>query len=143
MFKTVSWFDSKKRAPGILSTVFSEDITNLNGLSTEIVGTIAETSFCLIIGISLSAFFEWRMTLVCIAVTPLVMLGGVIMAKLQWKSAGGKNANDPTVKQEDPYDESNALLSDVITNYRTVISFGNDNVNEIMKKYENLLVGPL
>ena len=44
---------------------------------------------------------------------------------------------------EDPYDKSNALLSDVITNYRTVISFGQDNVNEIMIKYEMLLVGPL
>ena len=43
----------------------------------------------------------------------------------------------------DPYDESNALLSDVITNYRTVISFGNDNIESIMSKYEQLLVGPL
>lgn len=98
MFKNVAWFDSKKRAPGILSTIFSEDISNLNGLSTEIVGTLAETGFCLIFGISLSAFYEWRMTLVCLAATPLVMLGGVFMAKLQWKSAGGKNNNDPTVK---------------------------------------------
>lgn len=38
MYKNVAWFDRKSRAPGILSTVFSEDITNLNGLSTEIVG---------------------------------------------------------------------------------------------------------
>lgn len=143
MYKNVAWFDRKTRAPGILSTMFSEDVTNLNGLSTEIVGTMSETAFCLIFGIWISAFFQWRMTLVCIVATPMVMLGGVLMAKLQWKSSGGKNQNDASVKQEDPYDKSNALLSDIITNYRTVISFGQDNVNEIMNKYEKLLIGPL
>jgi len=82
MYKNVAWFDRKSRAPGILSTVFSEDISNLNGLSTEIVGTMAETAFTLIFGISISAFYQWRMTLVCLAATPLVMLGGVLMARL-------------------------------------------------------------
>lgn len=98
MYKNVAWFDRKSRAPGILSTVFSEDISNLNGLSTEIVGTMSETAFCLIFGIWLSAFFEWRMTLVCIAATPLVMLGGMLMSKLQWKNKGGKSTHDVSVK---------------------------------------------
>ena len=57
MYKNVAWFDRKTRAPGILSTMFSEDVTNLNGLSTEIVGTMAETAFCLIFGVWISAFF--------------------------------------------------------------------------------------
>ena len=53
------------------------------------------------------------------------MLGGVVMARLQWRAGpGGKQKGDPNVKVEDPYEESNALLSDVILNYRTVISFG-------------------
>lgn len=34
MYKHVSWFDSKDKAPGILSNVLSEDITKLNGLTT-------------------------------------------------------------------------------------------------------------
>lgn len=57
MYKNVYWFDRKSRAPGILSVVFSEDITKLNGLSTEIISTLGETFFCLVIGMWVSAFF--------------------------------------------------------------------------------------
>jgi len=35
------------------------------------------------------------------------------------------------------------LLADLIINYRTVISFGQDNIDFIMKEYEGLLEGPL
>jgi len=142
MYKNVSWFDRKSKAPGILSVVFSEDITNLNGLSTETIGALCETFFCIIVGVSVSALFEWRMSLVCLAATPMVMLGGVLMAKLQWKS-GKAGRGEAVEKVEDPYDKSNALLSDVITNYRTVISFGQENIDGIMTKYQDLLVGPL
>jgi len=140
IYKQVSWFDRKDKAPGILSVVFSEDITNLNGLSTETISVILETFFCLVGGVALSAFFQWRMSVICIISTPFVMLGGVLMSRLKWKT--GPGGNDPNVVQEDPYDKSNALLSDVITNYRTVISFGQDNVDSIMDKYEHLLTGP-
>lgn len=65
------------------------------------------------------------------------------MARLGWKSGpGGKSKNDPNTKIIDPYAESNALLSDVILNYRTVISFGQDNVDFIITKYERLLEAP-
>jgi len=43
---------------------------------------------------------------------------------------------------DDPYEASNALLSDVILNYRTIISFGQSNIDRIMEKYEELLADP-
>jgi hypothetical protein len=47
------------------------------------------------------------------------------MARLAYRSGpGGKKTDDPNTKKLDPYEESNALLSDVIMNYRTIISFG-------------------
>jgi hypothetical protein len=38
--------------------------------------------------------------------------------------------------------KSNALLSDVILNYRTVISFGEKNIDALINKYESLLKEP-
>ena len=67
-------------------------------------------------GITASAYFEWRMTVVCIGAIPFVMAGGIIMANLNF----GRNKKD----EKDPYAQSNALLSDIILNYRTIISFG-------------------
>jgi ABC-type multidrug transport system fused ATPase/permease subunit len=82
IYKQVSWFDRKEKAPGIITNILSEDINSLNGLTTELMATIIESVVALIAGIVLSAFFEWRMALVCIVATPFVMLGGVVMARL-------------------------------------------------------------
>jgi len=42
----------------------------------------------------------------------------------------------------DYYKQSNALLADLIMNYRTVISFGPKNITFLMEKYASLLVIP-
>lgn len=55
--KEVAWFDSKERAPGILTNILSEDITNLNGLTTETIGTAAESFASLAGGIAASAYY--------------------------------------------------------------------------------------
>lgn len=89
---------------------------------------------------ALSAFFQWRMTLVCVAATPFVMLGGLVNSRLGWGSRNRDQAKEQSAKRlADAYEQSNALLSDVILNYRTVISFGGANIDSIMAKYENLL----
>lgn len=43
---------------------------------------------------------------------------------------------------DDNYKISNALLSDIIMNYRTVVSFGEKNVDYLMSRYEMLLAEP-
>ncbi len=43
---------------------------------------------------------------------------------------------------ENAYKESNALLSDIIMNYRTVIGFGPKNIQYLLSKYEKLLEAP-
>ena len=40
-------------------------------------------------------------------------------------------------------DKMNAIISDIIMNYRTVISFGQKNVDKIVEKYNILAKGPL
>jgi len=42
---------------------------------------------------------------------------------------------------EDPFAESNALLGDIVINYRTIMSFGEYNINTIMTTYENMIIG--
>lgn len=43
---------------------------------------------------------------------------------------------------EDKYRESNALLSDIIMNYRTIVSFGQKNIDYLLEKYNDLLLIP-
>jgi ATP-binding cassette subfamily B (MDR/TAP) protein 1 len=88
IYKHVSWFDSKDKATGVLSNVLSEDITLLNGLSTESISIILESLFTIAIGIALSLYFSWRMALITLAMIPLVMLGGLISVKLTARARG-------------------------------------------------------
>jgi ATP-binding cassette subfamily B (MDR/TAP) protein 1 len=145
IYKHVAWFDSKDKATGVLSNVLSEDITLLNGLSTESISIILESLFTIIIGIALSLYFSWRMALITLAMIPLVMLGGLISNKLTAKARGatsGVAEKNIDAGQTDNYKESNALLSDLIMNYRTVISFGPKNIEYLMSKYNQLLLEP-
>src|SRR3569833_240883 len=148
IYKDISWFDSKEKAPGVLSNVLSEDVTLLNGLSTESIAIILEALLTLALGIIIGAILSWRMALITIALMPTIVLGGAISNKLTAKSRGAanpsgtSNKNITEKKDEDYYAESNALQSDLIMNYRTVISFGPKNISFLIQKYNNLLNFP-
>ena len=137
IYKQIAWFDNKDRAPGVLSNVLSEDIACLNGMTTEHFAILLEAFLSLIIGIVIALFFTWRMGLVTIAMIPFVMIGGWLTSRLAWKVKPGKTQSDQTV--DDPYKKSNALLSDILMNYRTVIGFGEKNVNYLLKNFDVLL----
>ena len=95
IYKQVSWFDRKETAPGILTNILSEDISNLNGLTSETICTILEGVLCLIAGIVGSAYFSWKMTCVSMVSIPFVMLGGIIMTRISNISGDGKDEKDP------------------------------------------------
>lgn len=52
-----------------------------------------------------------------------MVFGMYMMATMQWGNKGGKR-KDAVDTDIDEFEKSNALLSDVIINYRTVMSFG-------------------
>ena len=61
--------------------------------------------------------------------------------KLKWgRKQGGKQAYENKIV--DDYEKANALLSDVILNYKTVITLGQKNIDLITKKFETLLDSP-
>jgi ATP-binding cassette subfamily B (MDR/TAP) protein 1 len=82
IYKHLAWFDSKDRAPGILSNVLSEDIGALNGLTTEHLAILVEAFLGLIVGVILSLIYTWKMGLITLAMVPFVSLGGIMMSRL-------------------------------------------------------------
>jgi ATP-binding cassette subfamily B (MDR/TAP) protein 1 len=88
IYKQISWFDSKDRPPGVLSNILSEDISALNGLTTETYSIMLEAFFTLAVSIALACLFNWKLALITLALSPFVILGGIATNKLMWK--GGK-----------------------------------------------------
>jgi ABC-type multidrug transport system fused ATPase/permease subunit len=141
MFKHLAWFDRKDRAPGILSNIISEDIGILNGMTTEHLAILIEAYGGLVVGAGISLFYNWKMGLITCLFVPFISLGGVLMSRLAWKTKAGK-LNADEAKKDDPYEMSNALLSDILINYRTVIGFGDKNVDYLLEKFDSLLEEP-
>mgnify|MGYP000983650594 CR=1 FL=1 len=108
-------------------------MTNLHGLSTEVWFTLLESFVALVIGIALAAVASWKMALVCLGCLPLILIGGFVMLKViqKFENHGG-----------DPYKESNMLMADLLINYVTVKSLGDENINALVKKYKMLLTEP-
>ena len=88
---------------------------------------MAEAIFALMWGCAIGFWFSWQVALIAFALTPLIIVGAAISAKIQKADM----VNDKDAKQAD------LLASDSISNYRTVASFS---INElIVKEYEELL----
>ena len=130
--KHIGWFDKRENAPGVLTSVLASDVQTLNGMSTEGLAVICESMFALICGIALGFAFSWKVALVALGCTPFMMLGGFINAKFQ----AGMTSFD-----EVAYKDANLMAGDAINNYRTVASFGYDNL--IVDKYDSLVSLPL
>lgn len=60
MYKQLCWFDDERRAPGVLSSYFSEDIASLNGLTTETLSTMVEAFCGLTAGVVVALYFCWQ-----------------------------------------------------------------------------------
>jgi ATP-binding cassette subfamily B (MDR/TAP) protein 1 len=88
VYKDIAWFDSKEKAPGVLSNVISEDITLLNGLSTESISILIESVFTLVVGLIIALCLSWKMALITCAILPLLILGGAISNRLTAKAKG-------------------------------------------------------
>lgn len=146
MYKHMAWYlggkEGDERTPEAIASVLSEDVGNLGGLTTELYAQIMETVLSIGSGITLSVFCEWRITLVCLACIPFLILGGFLMSKLRNRNEMSGSNEAKTSILSDTYAESNRLLIDVIYNYRTIVSFSHDNQELILRKYDDLLTEP-
>ena len=78
--KHQGWFDERDNAPGILTSTLSSDAQIINGVSTEGLGSILEAICSIVTGIVIGFVFSWRMSLVCIACTPFIVISGYMGA---------------------------------------------------------------
>lgn len=53
----------------------------MNGVSTEGLSVLIETFFALCCGIALGFYYNWKVSLVALGCTPLMVVGGSINAK--------------------------------------------------------------
>ena len=80
--KHVGWFDNKERAPGILTNIITEDISSVNGLTTEAIGIMVESFLGIFVSCLICFIFSWQLAIIITLISPFMVLGGLGMAKL-------------------------------------------------------------
>lgn len=80
--KHIGWFDNKDRAPGVLTNIITEDISAVNGLTTEAIGIMIEAFLGITISCTICFIFSWQLAIVVTLISPFMVLGGLGMAKL-------------------------------------------------------------
>jgi ABC-type transport system involved in Fe-S cluster assembly fused permease/ATPase subunit len=73
--------------------------------------------FSLLAAIVIGFVYNWKISLVCLACVPLMVLSGAMQAKFQQGLSDNSN---------EAMKEANMLAGDSIINYRTVASFANE-----------------
>lgn len=141
MYKQIGWFDRKDRAPGIITNVFNADIKALNGMTSETIVTIFEVLLVFTFGMTVCLVVSPPAALNAFIFSPIMIGGSYMMATINFKNTA--MAKQGKAGNLDPYQAANALLADVVINYRTVVAFGQNNIDKINENFSKLLDGPL
>ncbi|CAF3526768.1 unnamed protein product [Rotaria sp. Silwood1] len=120
-FKTIlrqeiGWFDMDENNLGALVTRLSSDAASLKGFTGPTFGAILTAIGALITGLVISFEAGWKLTLVILCFTPLMVFTGLIQGQQFSKAAGNKN--EATSDAED----GGKYATQAIENIRTVVS---------------------
>lgn len=129
--KPVSWFDREGNESGKLNSVLSADTAQLNSVTSQSVGMYIQSLVSIVGGIVFAMVYSWRLGLVILGLSPFMLAAGALEAKMQTGYTGDI---------EEAYKQSSALVSESVTNYRTIMSFANEEL--IMKYYSQTLNAP-
>jgi ATP-binding cassette subfamily B (MDR/TAP) protein 1 len=127
----LKWFDEPKNNPGTLSARLAVDANLINGLTSTTVGIAVMSLGAFIGGLIISFYFAWELTLVSLAVSPLLMYSGKVQAEF---------AQGFAASTDEAYKESGGLIMESVTNIRTVASFSNENLLLKVEMITNLIL---
>ncbi|XP_029461537.1 bile salt export pump isoform X2 [Rhinatrema bivittatum] len=123
----IGWFDCN--SVGELNSRMSDDINKINDAIADQVGIFIQRFTTFISGFLLGFVNGWKMTLVIIAVSPLIGIGAALMALAVAKLTG---------KELQAYAKAGAVADEVLSSIRTVAAFSGE--KKEVKRYEKNLL---
>lgn len=115
----MGWYDEDANSVGALCARLSSDAGAVHGATGSRIGVILQAMSTLVLGIGLSMYYTWKMTLVSVVSIPLVL--GAVFFEARVMSGQG-------MQEKKKMEEATRIAVEAISNIRTVASLGKENV---------------
>ncbi|XP_028764865.1 ABC transporter B family member 9-like [Neltuma alba] len=127
----ISWFDDPANSSGAVGARLSTDASTVRSLVGDTLALIVQNIATITTGLLIAFIANWRLSLVILAVSPLILLQGVF----QMRFLKGFSADAKLM-----YEEASQVANDAVGSIRTVASFCAE--PKVMEMYRNKCEGP-
>uniref|UniRef100_UPI00358EA8DA ATP-dependent translocase ABCB1-like isoform X2 n=1 Tax=Myxine glutinosa TaxID=7769 RepID=UPI00358EA8DA len=115
----ISWFDDHRHGVGVLTTRLATDASQVQGASGVQMGLALQTLASLATGIILAFIHGWQLTLLVLAMIPVIAVSTFI----QFRTLSGHVG-----KSKDALEEAGKVATEAVANIRTVVSLTREQV---------------
>ncbi len=113
MRQEIAWFDDTKNAVGALCARLASDCSSVQGATGSRIGSFLQAGSVIFIGLGISFYFSWKMTLVASISIPLVLFFVFMESRFMQNGA---------LKEKAAMESATKMAVEAISNIRTVAS---------------------
>ncbi|XP_053662554.1 multidrug resistance protein homolog 49 [Anopheles marshallii] len=120
----MAWFDESRNAVGALCARLSGDCASVQGATGTRIGSLLQAASTICIGVGISFFYSWNLTLVSIVAIPVTLASITLESRYTQMSS---------LKEKQSLEGATKLAVEAISNIRTVASLGQE--KHVLQRY--------